>query len=226
LRIGIPLAGELGGTRGAALLAIAGKSSTGYCGTNAMSDELDEIQEAADRVNLHPSLAPLVQEHQLQASRLTVAIRVSNQIPEMMPRNEVLLSDGEKGLVWHVDSLRALFRGDRQPPRMQSEPPPAYMPYFYFIEQHVLTFGDAMGDKTDGEFEEAFSNLRRRPDGKPLSDLHNFLWQVAACLVGKYEFSAAEFDAVFGRLARSASTFRIGLVSRNYTGTLRLTMRT
>ena len=120
-----------------------------------------------------------------------------------------------------VPSGRYLFRGDKPAPAIPNEPPPAYLPLFFFIEQHVLTFCHGLGDKTDGEFEEVYSNLRRRPDGKPASELHFFLWQVAAGLVGRRPVSAAEFEAIFGRLARSASTFRIGLVSRNYITVLR-----
>ena len=54
-----------------------------------------------------------------------------------------------------------------------------------------------------------------------LQTLRFFLWQVAAGLVGLRTESGAEFDAIFGRLARSARTFGIGVVSRNYITVLR-----
>ena len=44
---------------------------------------------------------------------------------------------------------------------------------------------------------------------------------VAAGLVGLRSVSAAEFDAIFGRLAQSGRTFGIGIVSRNYIAVLR-----
>jgi len=123
-------------------------------------------------------------------------------------------------LVWHVASLRELFRGDNPAPSEIHRYPPEYVPKFYFAEKHVLAFGDAGGDNTEGEFEEAFSNLRRRPDGRTVSELHFFLRQVAAGLLGLIPPSTAEFD-VFGQLARSAGQFRMGHTSNNYMNYLR-----
>jgi hypothetical protein len=157
----------------------------------------------------------------LDRTKLTVGLKMQHDRPDLSAREEVMICDGTKSVIWNVPSLRALFRGDQPAPSIPNEPPPAYMPLFFFIEKHVLTFCDGLGDKTDHEFEEAYSNLRRRPDGRTLSDLHFFLWQVAAGLVGKRPVSAAEFDAIFGRLTRSARTFAMGPVSRNYVTVLR-----
>lgn len=181
-----------------------------------------EAEESMGVVNLLPSLEEVVRAGGLDPKKLSVGLKLSdNHRPDVSAREQVLITDGTKGALWTVPSLRALFRGDKLAPAMPNEPPPEYMPLFYFVERHVVTFCDAFGDKTDGEFEDVFSNLRRRPDGKSPSDLHFFLWQVAAGLVGLRSVSAAEFDAIFGRLTKSARTFRIGIVSRNYISVLR-----
>jgi hypothetical protein len=186
-----------------------------------MNTATKEIEASMKVLDLHPSLEEVVTANGLDRTRLSVGLTFQGNKLDLSARDEVMVTDREKGAVWKVPSLRALFRGDKQPPPMPKEPPSAYMPLFWFVERHVMTFCAAAGDKTDAEFEEAYSNLRRRPDGQTMSALHFFLWQVAAGLVGVRPVSAAEFDAIFGRLTRSASTFRIGLVSRNYAAVLR-----
>jgi len=186
-----------------------------------MKSPVEEIEESMKMVDLHPSLEEVVNANGLDRTKLTVGLKMQHDRPDLSAREEVMICDGTKSVIWNVPSLRALFRGDQPAPSIPNEPPPAYMPLFFFIEKHVLTFCDGLGDKTDHEFEEAYSNLRRRPDGRTLSDLHFFLWQVAAGLVGKRPVSAAEFDAIFGRLTRSARTFAMGPVSRNYVTVLR-----
>src|SRR5258706_3289583 len=177
-----------------------------------MKEPLEEIEQSIKQVDLHPSLEEVVTANKLNQSKLTVALKLQGRLADISARDEVIIDDGTRQAVWKVPSLRALFRGDKPAPSIPNEPPPAYMPLFFFVELHVLTFCDGFGDKTDREFEEAYSNLRRRPDGKSLSDLHFFLWQVAAGLVGRRPVSAAEFDAIFGRLTRSARTFGIGVL--------------
>jgi hypothetical protein len=172
-------------------------------------------------VDLHPSLEEVVNANGLGRTKLTVGLKMQDDRPDVSAREEAMICDGTKDAIWNVPSLRALFRGDKPAPAIPNEPPPAYVPLFFFIEKHVLTFCDGVGDKTDHEVEEAYSNLRRRPDGRTVSDLHFFLWQVAAGLVGRRPASAAEFDVIFGRLARSGRTFAMGPVSRNYITVLR-----
>ena len=186
-----------------------------------MKTPVEEIEESMKVVDLHPSLEEVVTANGLRRTKLSVGLKMLNDRPDLSAREEVMIDDGAKVALWKVPSLRALFRGDSPAPAMRNEPPPAYMPLFFFVELHVRTFCDRLGDKTDGEFEDAFSNLRRRPDGKSTSALHFFLWQVAAGLMGKRPISAAEFEAIFGRLTQSARTFGIGLVSRNYITVLR-----
>ena len=187
-----------------------------------MKTPIREVEESMKMVELHPSLEEVVNVNGLRRARLTVSLKLRGERPDLVAREEVSIYDGMKDAIWKVPSLRALFRGDKPALPMPNEPPPAYLPMFFFIEHHVLTFCHGLGDKTDGEFEDAYSNLRRRPDSKSLSELHFFLWQVAAGLVGTRPVSAAEFDAIFGRLARSARTFGMGIVSRNYISVLRV----
>lgn len=181
----------------------------------------DELEESLKAVDLFPTLEEVVESGGLDRKHLTVGLKLQGEQMDLSTREDVLITDGTKGTIWNVPSLRGLFRGDNVPPPMPNEPPPAYFPQFMFIELHIVTFCDAFGDKTDGEFEDVFSNLRRRPDGKNQSNLHFFLWQVAAGLLGKRIVSAAEYDAIFGRLTRSARAFGIGIVSRNYINVLR-----
>ena len=183
---------------------------------------LQQQMESLHPIDLHPSVQAVVTSANLKPEELTIALKTLDDRPEISAREQVMLTDGEQQQLWVVPSLRALFRGDRKPPSMQPQPPDAYMSLFYFIEQHAVLFAESFGNPTDGEFRDAFSNLRRRPDGKSTSPLHFFLWQVAAGLLGTRVISAAEFEAIFTRLTQSASTFQDGLVSRNYIETLRL----
>jgi hypothetical protein len=99
--------------------------------------------------------------------------------------------------------------------------PPEYVPIFYFVERHLLTICDSLGDRTDQEIEEIYSLLRRRPDGKSIGPVHDALWQTAAMVLGTHPLSQAEFDAIFGALARSTRCWGWGVVSRNYVAYLR-----
>ncbi len=190
-----------------------------------MNTPKQDAEESMQTVDLFPSLDEVVKAGGLDPKKLSVGLKTTDKNrPDVSAREQVLITDGSKAALWTVPSLRALFRGDKPAPAMPSEPPPEYLPRFHFVEQHVVTFCDAFGDKTDGEFEEVFSNLRRRPDGKSPNELHFFLWQVAAGLAGLRPLSAAEFDAILGRLTKSARTFRMGIVSRNYIATLRQTI--
>lgn len=198
---------------------------------NKLDDDFDDFDDSDEDGEpklrkLHPSLEQVVVTADLDATllRVDLKLRPDGRDVDMSARDAILLSDGSKQAEWRVPSVRALFRGDVVPPSMADEPPEEYQPLFSYIERHVLNFSDALGEKTDLEFEEAYSNLRRRPDGKSLSPLHFYLWQAGAALVGQWEISAAEYEAIFGRLAISASTFHIGLVSRNYISALRLTL--
>jgi len=69
--------------------------------------------------------------------------------------------------------------------------------------------------------EEIYAMLRRRPDGRSLGAVHDFLWQVSALLLGTQVLSAVEFEALIGALERSTRRWALRPVSRNYVAYLR-----
>jgi hypothetical protein len=73
--------------------------------------------------------------------------------------------------------------------------------------------------------EEIYSMLRRRPDGRSLGAVHDFLWQVAALLLGIHVLSAAEFETLIGALGRSTRKWGLRPVSRNYVAYLHKTFQ-
>ena len=122
---------------------------------------------------------------------------------------------------WEVPALAGLFRGNGIPPNDIEHYPPDYFPHFFFIEKHFLTLCDACKDRTDQEMEDIYSALRRRPDGRSLGAVHDFMWQVAALLLGSHAVSAAEYNALLGALVRSTRKWALRPVSRNYVAYLR-----
>ena len=66
--------------------------------------------------------------------------------------------------------------------------------------------------------------LRRRPDGRSMGFVHDYLWQAAALILGTRPLSQAEFEAIMARLERSCRTFEMGPGSRNYVATLKGTL--
>jgi hypothetical protein len=123
--------------------------------------------------------------------------------------------------------LRELFRGSRKAPDLSRGPTPALMPLFLFLEATVVRFCEEDGrDETDEEMERIFSELRRRPDGRHLSPLHAYLHAAARVYLSARDVSEAEYEAVMSRLTKSARTFSIPPISRNYVTTLRRTIGT
>lgn len=175
--------------------------------------------------DLLPILRSLVESEGLDAERLSVALEASDQGNiRVQDKHSVLVSDGKKLARWQVPALGELFRGSRTPPRDIDHYPEEYCPHFFFIENHVLTVCAAKGDRTDQEMEEIYSMLRRRPDGRSLGAVHDFLWQVAALLLGTQVLSAAEFEALLGALERSTRKWALRPVSRNYVAYLHRTL--
>jgi len=144
-----------------------------------------------------------------------------------MDRSMIIVGDGRKHAEWQVDSIRSLFRGDRQPPptaRMERYPE-QYVPFFHRVEYNVFRYCLATEtDPVDKEFLDIYSQMRRRPDGRSLGHLHDIVWQSAALVLGLRPWSGAEYTAVFGQLARSARHFKMGSSSRNYVGYIRQMM--
>lgn len=112
--------------------------------------------------------------------------------------------------------VSSLFRGDRKCPEIQGEPPEELLPFIYVIERTIVGWCAETGTVVrDAQFEQLFTDLRRRPDGRggPLFQYVRAAVQVALLL---RPTSASEFDAVVRRLTRSARTFTAGPISTNY----------
>ncbi len=138
-------------------------------------------------------------------------------------RSLISLSDGKESWFWETASLRALFRGNKQPPVL-GDYPVAYNDSFMLLDLHALEISKILGDRRDAEMKEIYSMLRRRPDGRSLGFVHDYMWQAAALVLGTRPLSQAEFEAILGRLERSCRTFELDPTSRNYIATLRRTL--
>jgi hypothetical protein len=157
----------------------------------------------------------------LDPDRLTVALEADDRGNiRVQDKHSVPVYDGKKMAHWQVPALGDLFRGSRTPPPDMDHYPEHYCAHFYLIENHVLTVCAAKGDRTDQEMEEIYSMLRRRPDGRSLGPVHDFLWQVTALLLGTQVLSEAESEALLGALERSTRKWGLRPVSRNYVGYL------
>jgi hypothetical protein len=143
--------------------------------------------------------------------------------PALHDRELLSLTDGKECWSWETDSLRALFRGDKQPPVL-GDYPEAYNECFMLMDMHVLEVSKFFGDRRDAEMKEIYSTLRRRPDGRSLGFVHDYMWQAAALILGTRPLSQAEFEAILARLERSCRTFEQGTTSRNYVAALRSTL--
>jgi hypothetical protein len=167
--------------------------------------------------DLAPALRALVEAAGLNPDNLSVALESDEHRNIRVPdKHSVPVTDGEKMVRWQVPALAGLYRGSRTSPPDMDHYPQEYTPHFFFIENHVLTLCGAKGDRTDQEMEEVYSMLRRRPDGRSLGAVHDFLWQVSALLLGTRVLSAAEFEALIGALERSTRKWALRPVSRNY----------
>ena len=174
--------------------------------------------------DLFPSLCTLVETEGLDPEKLSVLLEADDRGNiRVQEKHSIPVYDGEKMAHWQVPALIELFRGSRTPSPDMDHYPEEYCPCFYFIEEHVLTVCAAKGDRTDQELEEIYSMLRRRPDGRSLGAVHDFLWQVAALLLGTHVLSGAEFEALFSALERSTRKWALRPVSRNYVAYLHQT---
>jgi tetratricopeptide (TPR) repeat protein len=169
-----------------------------------------------------PSLAALVTAHGLNPRKLKVAFEADTRGNiRVCQKHSIPLTDSGRIVHWEVPALAGLFRGHGIPPNDIDRYPPEYCPHFFLIEKHFLTMCDRSRDRTDQEMEEIYSALRRRPDGRSLGEVHDFMWQAAALLLGSHAVSAAEHNAIFDTLGRSTRKWGLRPVSRNYIGYLR-----
>ena len=179
-----------------------------------------------DLADFVPDLRGLFSQRPLDPKKLLLAaIQVKNpkEHPPLVPadvnRQSIPLTDGKEMWFWEVQSLRALFRGDRQPPVL-GDYPEAYSDSFILFDLHVLEISRSFGDPRDAEMKDIYSTLRRRPDGRSLGFIHDYMWQAAALVLGTRTLSQAEFEAIMARLERSCRTFEMGPTSRNYIASL------
>jgi hypothetical protein len=174
--------------------------------------------------DLVPTLRVVVEAAGLNPDKLTVALEADDHRNiRVLDRHSIPVTDGEKMARWAVPALAGLYRGNGTPPADMDHYPEDYAPHFFFIENHVLTVSSAKGDRTDQEMEEIYSMLRRRPDGRSLGAVHDFLWQVTALLLGTQVLSAAEYEALISALERSTRKWGLRPVSRNYVAYLHKT---
>ena len=144
-------------------------------------------------------------------------------VPAGTKRESISLTDGKEFWFWETNSLAALFRGDKQPPVL-GDYPEAYNDAFIILDWHVLEISKFFGDRRDAEMREIYCALRRRPDGRSLGFVHDYMWQATALVLGTRSLSQAEFEAIMARLERSCRTFEMGPTSRNYAAALRTTI--
>jgi hypothetical protein len=182
---------------------------------------------ALDAVEPVESLRALAKENGLDVRKLKLSIPLVEPGKEFrIQRHEVWVNDDAGNALWRVDALRPLFRGDRQPPpdEEMGHYPAEYVLFFYGVESNVRLLCSLTREPTDAEFLDLYTQMRRRPDGKSLGPLHDVIWQSAALALGLRPWSEAEYNAVFGQLARSARHFKIGPSSRNYIEYVRQTL--
>lgn len=176
-----------------------------------------------------PGLQQAVGQRPLDPRKMiSVGVPVENPeaqqglVPAVLDRRSVALVNGKEVWFWETDSLRALFRGNKQPPVLGSYPT-AYNDSFALLDLHALEISKFFGDPRDAEMKEIYSILRRRPDGRSLGRIHDYMWQAAAIILGTRPLSQSEFEAIMARLERSCRTFERGPTSRNYIAALRQT---
>lgn len=135
-------------------------------------------------------------------------------------RTELILApkgDKSNTAVIHVTSLRELFRGDNAP-GIFHEYKEEYIPFFWHIETMFyerMRYGDTTVYR-DSEFVDAYSAMRRRPDGRSIGLLHDMIWQRCAFFLLCTRCSSKEYESCMHRLEHSAKSFRLSIGSHNY----------
>ncbi|MEI6634286.1 MAG: hypothetical protein WCP22_10780 [Chlamydiota bacterium] len=138
-------------------------------------------------------------------------------------RNDIHLEVAGREVIWRVETLRELFRGDKHPPSESGMEhyPEEYVPFFAVVEYNLVSACEYFHDPTDAAILDVYTLMRRRPDAKSVGAAHHVVWQAAALALGVAPFSEAEYQAVFSQLARSARHWEMGPSSRNYIDYLR-----
>ena len=133
------------------------------------------------------------------------------------PGDFVGITDGRESAPVHLKRATELFAGNETPPSFLEGPTPEYEAFFMMMEMAALDWCDASGEvPTDFQFELAYNELRRSPDGPGRSALFPWLNVAARLYMSLVDTSRAEYDAVLRRLAKSARTWSKGPGSRDY----------
>jgi len=168
-------------------------------------------------MQLFPSLQAIVESAGLNPEKLILGLPADDQNQvRILDRHTIAITDGDKAAIWEVASLRELFRGNQKPPADMDHYPPAYTPHFFLIESQLMSLCALIGDRTDQEMEEVYSMLRRRPDGRSIGVVHDFMWQTAALLLACHALSEAEYEGLFETLTKSTRKWGLRPVSRFY----------
>lgn len=115
--------------------------------------------------------------------------------------------------------VQALWTGSKIPPSFSDEPTSEYMDFFMLLEATAVAVTSAQRRlETDAEMLRIYTMLRRRPDGNEPSPMFGHLRGAARLYMSLVDTSRAEYEAVMGRLSRSARHFAFGngVQSRNY----------
>lgn len=125
--------------------------------------------------------------------------------------------DPRQLLEFQLPPLRDLFRGDATPGDFGTVPAPEYRGLLYSLEMTAATYCSlAPAPVTDQEFHRLFRRLGRNPDGTDHHLLFAYLQASAQIYLAVHETSQAEYEAVVGRLERSAKSYSAKPISRNY----------
>jgi hypothetical protein len=181
----------------------------------------NDVFDLGRALNPVPGLQELLEKDKIDPQELAIGFPVGDDGEIVFEdRTNIILHDrNNRHIGWKVDSLRALFRGTKNPPpdHEMTHYPDEYVDFFYGIEKYVHSACSIKSPYPfDEQFIEVYSMMRRRPDSKSTGMIHDVVWQAAALTLGLREWSEAEYVAVFAQLTRSARTFSIGEDSRNY----------
>jgi len=102
-------------------------------------------------------------------------------------------------LIWIVEQIMAEDEQTRHLGGSEEDFEPADVAPVV-IERHFLTLCDGGVTGRTLEMEEIYSMLRRRPEGRSLGASRDFMWQVAALLLGTHVLSEAEFLGICAAL--------------------------
>lgn len=151
-----------------------------------------------------------------------VAIQVDDRLqPVILEREVPIIAPGLEPIILELENVSELFEGDARPPDFSKGPPKAYAPLFMTIERAAADFCKfTRRHDIDREFERVYGVLRKRADGKDSNPLYSYLRAAVRLTMSIQPVSRAEFEGVIDRLRKSAATFAIGQVSRNYFETL------